>query len=886
MNLATFGLVIDPRPAQSGATATIRAVGSIKPALNETAAAADKTAKALEGAGKAATAATGPARTAAGQFQKTGNEGAAAGGKIEKGMKQGASATTAMVAKVKEAGGAFDGLVGKVAKMVAGFAAFYAGVRLVSEGIQFLQESMARGAQMEDFKNSWAFLLGSFDKAKQKMAELAAYAQSTPFDLPGVNQAALGLASLTKTGLDTMEGLKMIGDAAGKANQPIQEVAERIVRLTNNLKRGGGGGDETRALAEWRVISSETAGMLMSMGQEAENFPVLLKAITADLQKASGATALMATSWNGMTAALGEGWEAFKAAIGEPINNALKPLVADLTDIVNDMTKGVQAMGPEIQRVVSYIPAAFRVLRQDGGFQLALTAGWEVLKDLMDRTWNATKIVVPAILKNAAFAFLEVLDRVNQAGFWDGMIKNLTEGLGKAVSNGLETLANPGRALGDAYMEMRNGTLNPAQVEAQNKRYAEMKAADPKRTPMKMNDGSVSYVDNDLPTEAGRALINYEKNPLLNDPPPIPDFIDAMGPKGATPNADMFMGQLLGQLDKIATDATAAAAANEKLVKEKYDVVHGGELFPKGEIVRQDNIQKDALLPGSDLPYNDAEKEADRIRENARTAEEEHNNQMERLQALRDSNFLTQDEYQRGVIKSKEVMTKAEADKAEAAKAALEKTQTGVQKLLAEWGNLAKQVDKAGVAILQNIEGNITDGIVSMIDGTKSAAQAFADMARDIVKSILQIIIKMMVQYALMSAMGMATGGLTSVAASAITGAVKHEGGSVGGEAPSRSLPAAVFGGAQRYHTGGLIGANEVPIIAERGETVLTKDQASDIKARLSGTTAQAGGRGDIHIMNVSNPQDIDARIASNPEIVLNVLASHQPTVRKILGKA
>jgi hypothetical protein len=58
---------------------------------------------------------------------------------------------------------------------------------------------------------------------------------------------------------------------------------------------------------------------------------------------------------------------------------------------------------------------------------------------------------------------------------------------------------------------------------------------------------------------------------------------------------------------------------------------------------------------------------------------------------------------------------------------------------------------------------------------------------------------------------------------------IMHEGGIVGrGRSRTRLVNPAMFVGAKRFHTGGMVGGlapNEVPIIAQKGEGVFTKDQ-------------------------------------------------------------
>jgi lambda family phage tail tape measure protein len=60
-----------------------------------------------------------------------------------------------------------------------------------------------------------------------------------------------------------------------------------------------------------------------------------------------------------------------------------------------------------------------------------------------------------------------------------------------------------------------------------------------------------------------------------------------------------------------------------------------------------------------------------------------------------------------------------------------------------------------------------------------------------------------------------------------IAAVMMHNGGTVGMHGRGRTVPAGLFNGARRYHSGGeVLGPNEVPIIAEKGETIYSKNSS------------------------------------------------------------
>lgn len=160
---------------------------------------------------------------------------------------------------------------------------------------------------------------------------------------------------------------------------------------------------------------------------------------------------------------------------------------------------------------------------------------------------------------------------------------------------------------------------------------------------------------------------------------------------------------------------------------------------------------------------------------------------------------------------------------------------------------------------------NAVSGVGSFKDALKGAWDTFRSFIADFLvglgKAILQVIILQQIQKAfgadsiLGQAAGMLIGG-------------NHSGGLVGHGARMHSVSPAVFAAAQRYHSGGVVGlgADEVPIIAKRGEEVLTENdprhrgnggmggqQIKIVNAIDSASVVQEGLRGDAGTRAILN---------------------------------
>ena len=111
--------------------------------------------------------------------------------------------------------------------------------------------------------------------------------------------------------------------------------------------------------------------------------------------------------------------------------------------------------------------------------------------------------------------------------------------------------------------------------------------------------------------------------------------------------------------------------------------------------------------------------------------------------------------------------------------------------------------------------------------------------------------------------------------------------GAQGGPGFSRPVltNAAAFAGAKRFHQGGVVGtgANEVPIIARRGEVVLTEDQAGFLKRALSGT-AEVGNVGASTRQQPGGARDIRDNNAVNVTVAMTVIAQDAGSFRRAQG--
>lgn len=213
----------------------------------------------------------------------------------------------------------------------------------------------------------------------------------------------------------------------------------------------------------------------------------------------------------------------------------------------------------------------------------------------------------------------------------------------------------------------------------------------------------------------------------------------------------------------------------------------------------------------------------------------------------------------------------------------LEKVQNAAKAARAEVFDLQTLTDTVSSSLQGGLEGLFTD----FISGTKSAKEAFADFAQGVLTEVSKIIAKLLIQLAIQSLLSAYTGGASSGAGSlmGIVGAsVKHGGGGIGDSGRSRNVPWSFFSDAPRYHTGGVMGLkpNEIPIIAEKGEEMLT---ASDPRHRNNigkGGSGSKEAQQNISIINTIDTSSFAQALESDAatKVIMNVVRANKNELR------
>ncbi|MDY6957914.1 MAG: phage tail tape measure protein [Halobacteriota archaeon] len=158
----------------------------------------------------------------------------------------------------------------------------------------------------------------------------------------------------------------------------------------------------------------------------------------------------------------------------------------------------------------------------------------------------------------------------------------------------------------------------------------------------------------------------------------------------------------------------------------------------------------------------------------------------------------------------------------------------GWESALKEVKTLSEQMYDLGSQLGEKLSTEFTDAFGDFIDGTKSAKDAFADMASD----MLSWMAKMLMQWAIMRSFQDAYTSTGYSIFGALAGAL-HSGGIAGSTpAPVRIVNPDMFKFAPRFHSGLMPG--EYPAILKKGEGVFTPEQMKALGSQGQSVTVNS----------------------------------------------
>ena len=239
------------------------------------------------------------------------------------------------IAGVEVQASGLSGVMGKLATSNLAFGAALsvaaAGAVALGAGLAFIKDASGKAAGIESLTMQFETLLGSAAKAKDRMEEIKRFAASTPFEVANLSETSKLLQTLGGDLLATGAGLRMVGDAAAIAGQPIQEVGLHFGRLFNAITSGTSAGESIGRLQELGLMTGKVKIQFeaLAAAQKKGEKPILTQTQAMTLlqgvfSKTAGAMERLSTTTEGKLSNMKDAVDNLKVAFGTGFNDGLR----------------------------------------------------------------------------------------------------------------------------------------------------------------------------------------------------------------------------------------------------------------------------------------------------------------------------------------------------------------------------------------------------------------------------------------------------------------------------------------------------------------------------------------------------------------------------------
>lgn len=294
----------------------------------------------------------------------------------------GAQQYNAMLAASKmhadEAGAGFTGMGSKLSTVMTG--AFLGlgvmGVTMLSGALMRIPNAViGMNASLEKSELQFETLFKDADRAKEHVADLFEFAKVTPFETQPIIDASRKLQTFGGDALNTMENLRMIGDAAAGASTDISEVSFWVGRAYAAIQGGQPFGEARMRLQELALLSPTAAQEMERLQKAGADTSEVWAVMTKELGKYEGAMLKQATTWEGLGATMSDTMNLTIAAAFKPFFEMAKEGMTALIELASspafqrglaDFAAGIVSVFKTLvsvaQAALPYIATGFSIL--------------------------------------------------------------------------------------------------------------------------------------------------------------------------------------------------------------------------------------------------------------------------------------------------------------------------------------------------------------------------------------------------------------------------------------------------------------------------------------------------------------------------------------------
>lgn len=245
-----------------------------------------------------------------------------------------------------------------------------------------VQQSVGIVVDRQNITSQFEVLLGSAEKANERVSELTDFAGMTPFTRDEIFAASKQLQVFTGDALSTGDSLRIIGDVAAGTGQQFEDVALWTGRLYDAMKSGRTVGEMTSRLQEMGAISGEDRTKIEKLAESGEDITQTWTEVEKIFSRYDGTMEKLSNNLGNMLTSL-KSFATYSIflPLGEGIASGLQPAIQKFRDFRKSNKEDVTAMGEVINNFAEKICVPlFNKIEQGAEFAIKAIAS---LKDGM-----------------------------------------------------------------------------------------------------------------------------------------------------------------------------------------------------------------------------------------------------------------------------------------------------------------------------------------------------------------------------------------------------------------------------------------------------------------------------------------------------------------------
>ena len=191
--------------------------------------------------------------------------------------------------------------------------------------------------EMQDFITQYRNLTGSVEAAHAKVAELMEFSDVTPFEPEPVVKTGMMLDRFTRGAVDTLEIVRLVGDAAAGTGARFDELGMWVGRAYAMIQGGEPIGEATRRLMELGVVTPDVKSKIEALQKQNRSAAEVWAVLRTALEQHTGAMERLSQTTSGRLSTLRGKWTALRRDIGEGAIPALDRAVEDLIATIDEL---------------------------------------------------------------------------------------------------------------------------------------------------------------------------------------------------------------------------------------------------------------------------------------------------------------------------------------------------------------------------------------------------------------------------------------------------------------------------------------------------------------------------------------------------------------------